>query len=106
MIREFIEGVTFAEFRALAARRGWTAEELAERFKGKCGGPAESDFYERPLTYFQRVLGHDSRTDEIVIPYRSVVEVYVNTTRLEPADPGKLVVRRRCACGCGSAAWA
>jgi hypothetical protein len=104
MIREFIEGVTFAEFRGLAARIGWTTEELAERFKGKFGGPAEGDFYERPLIYLQRVLAHDSTTEGIVIPYRCLIDAYVNATRLTPADPAS-VVKRRCACGCGSAAW-
>src|SRR5262245_50976052 len=104
-IREFVEGVTFGEFRQLAARRDWTAEELAERLKGQFGGPVESDFYERPLTYFQRVLAHDSTTEDIMIPYRCLIEAYVNATRFTPADPASNGVSRRCACGCGSAVW-
>ncbi len=104
-IREFVEGVTFREFRELAARVGWTAPKLAAELKGKFGGPVQSDFYERPLTYFDRVLSPDRHTEETVIPYRCVVELYMGTTRLNPAHRTNQIVTRRCACGCGSATW-
>jgi len=103
-IRELIEGVTFREFRELAIREGWTTQKLTDELKGKFGGPVHSDFYERPLRYFEQVLSPDRRKEEIVIPYLCIIELYIAVTRLEPTDRTKIVTRR-CACGCGSAVW-
>ena len=77
--------VTFKEFAALARRRGWTAQSLAERFRGRIGNPAE---------FFHRVLSN--KFDDSMIPFRSVIDFYdLAITGPQKAD------RLRCACGCG-----
>jgi hypothetical protein len=96
-VRELIEGVTQAEFRALANLLGWTADDLAQRFKGRFVGVT---------AYFEHLLRADRRTDDTVIPFRCVIELYITMTRRPLANVTEPIVIRRCACGCGSAAWA
>lgn len=78
--------VTFRDFAALAKRRGWTPEFLAEEFKGKIEGPSE---------FFHRVLS--GKQADVVIPYRSVLDFYHK--ELSPlVEQGDV---RLCVCGCG-----
>ena len=79
-------GVTFRDFATLAKRRGWTAEFLAEEFRGKIDGPSE---------FFHRVLL--GKCGEVVIPYRSVLDLYHK--ELSPLIEEKSV--RLCICDCG-----
>jgi hypothetical protein len=82
-IREFTEGVSFCAFRQLAARRGWSVAGvlalLARHGADDFGGPRSSPYYESPRRYLARVLdGRASRdTDELVIPYRGLIALYV-----------------------------
>ena len=101
MIREFVDGVTYREFRAMAARDGWTVERILEHVGPNAfGGPSASLAYEPPAVYLRRVLrrGH-TIDDDVVIPYRCLIQLYVEETRLERAIP---TGARRCSCGCGS----
>jgi hypothetical protein len=76
--------ITFKQF-ATAAGKHHTPESLAERFKGKI---------DRPLEFFHRVMNSPEQAS-LVIPYRSVVEMYDGITRgAESAQ------RKHCACGC------
>ena len=62
--------VTFRDFTALARRRGWTAEFLAEQFRGKIAEPSE---------IFHRVLSCEYKGENrggVVIPYHSVLDFY------------------------------
>ncbi len=78
--------VSFRDFSALAKRRGWTPEFLAENFRGKIDGPSE---------FFHRCLS--GKPDwSIVIPYRSVLDFYWR--ELSPLIEEKSV--RLCLCGC------
>jgi hypothetical protein len=100
-LREFREGVSFRDFRVIAAREGWTVDSILDHVgRGTFGGPAASPFYEPPTAYLARVLrkGH-AVDDDHVIPYRCLIALYVEATRLPKARPIPL---RRCACGCGS----
>jgi hypothetical protein len=104
-IREFTEGVSFCAFRQLAARRGWSVEGvlalLARHGADDFGGPRSSPYYESPRRYLARVLdGRASRdTDELVIPYRGLIALYVAARVHEgPRAPGDAVC-----CGCGRA---
>ena len=80
-------GITFKEFASLARSRGWTPEYLAQKFRGKIDGPSE---------FFHRVLS--GKPDwSVVIPYRSILELYWN--EMSPIlDENKSV--RVCLCGC------
>ena len=103
--REFEEGVTFREFRMIAARESWTVESILDAVgRGTFGGPASAYFYEPPNAYLGRVLrkGH-AADDDHVIPYRCLITLYVQATRLAKATARPL---RRCACGCGSPVFA
>jgi hypothetical protein len=95
--RELAEGVSFAKFAGLARRKEWSAEYLAEHFRGKFQTGNES--LER---WFERVLAdrlpNGKPTDGVVIPYRCVVEKFLQTVD-ELARDGKLAL---CVCGCGS----
>jgi hypothetical protein len=98
---EWREGVTFRQFRWLAVRYGWTAEQLVERVgAGAFGGPRSSPYYETPAVYLARVLrkGH-AIDDETVIPYSCLIRLYVNETT--PRAVGRDGIRR-CRCGCGT----
>lgn len=100
-LREFREGVSYRDFRLIAAREGWTVESMLERVgRGTFGGPASSPFYESPAAYLTRVLRRSHAIDDDrIIPYRCLIALYVEATRLPKAHP---VTLRRCACGCGS----
>jgi hypothetical protein len=101
--QEWTEGVTFKAFRGLALRSGWTPDAvaalLAARGANGWSGPRSSPYYEAPGAYLHRVLrrGH-TIDDDVVIPYRSLIALYVEATT--PGVVGDDV--RRCACGCGS----
>ncbi len=78
--------VTFRDFAALAKRRGWTPEYLAERFKGIIESPSE---------FFHRCLS--GKPDwNTVIPYKSVLDFYWR--ELSPLIEEKAV--RFCICRC------
>lgn len=83
--------VTFRDFSALAKRRGWTPEFLAEEFRGKIEEPSE--FFHRVLSC--RYKGEDRSW--VVIPYRSVLEFYHK--ELSPLIAEGNV--RLCECKCG-----
>jgi hypothetical protein len=102
MIREFVDGVTFREFRAVAEREGWTVADILDRIGPSAfGGPSTSWFYESPTAYLTRVLRRGHTVDnDTVIPYRCLLQLYVEATRYSRAIPQAI---RRCACGCGSA---
>ena len=78
--------VTFRDFAALAKRRGWTPEYLAERFKGIIESPSE---------FFHRCLSGKPEWS-IVIPYKSALDFYWR--ELSPLIEEKAV--RFCICGC------
>jgi len=100
-IREFREGVTFREFRTAATRHGWTVESILDRVGPNAfGGPVTSRYYESPRTYVTRVLRRGHTVDDAyVIPYRCLIGLYVEATRLPRAIRD---ATRRCACRCGS----
>ena len=78
--------VTFRDFSVLAQRRSWTAQFLAEEFRGKIDEPSE---------FFHRCL--NGKPDlSIVIPYKSVLDFYWR--ELSPLIEEKAV--RLCICGC------
>jgi hypothetical protein len=79
--------VTFADFAALARRRGWSVAFLTERFRGQI---------EQPQDFFTRVM--QGQYAAVVIPYNSVLAFY----RQERGLLGTDHTGRRCACGCGS----
>jgi len=82
--------VTFRDFAALAKRRGWTPEFLAEEFRGKIEGPSE---------FFHRVLSCKYNGEDrswVVIPYASVLVLYLQ--EISPFVEDKSV--RLCICGC------
>ncbi len=88
--------VTFDEFSKLAQRRGWTVQYLAERFRGVIDEPSE---------FFNRVLNCRHQGEyrgDLVIPYRSVVEMYQCEVTLQQQEAGH---ERFCACGCGARVW-
>jgi hypothetical protein len=78
--------VTYGQFAALAKAQGWTAQFLAEKFRGSLEKPAE---------FFHRVL--DPKNGDLVIPYRSVMDFYRASVQSAAGDPAV----KRCACGCG-----
>jgi hypothetical protein len=90
--RELIEGVSFAKFAALARRKEWSAEYLAESLRGKFEVKGET--FEH---YFDRVL-RGNPSSEVVIPFRSMIAKFVAAVE-ELARDGKL---KLCPCGCGS----
>ena len=80
--------VTFGDFAALARRRGWTKEFLAERFHGRI---------DEPRKFFEAVWqGQYAAT---VIPFNSVLGFYKRELGLHRMESGR---DRRCACGCGA----
>jgi len=83
--------VTFRDFASLAKRKGWTAEFLAEEFRGKIEEP--SDFFHRVLSC--KYKGEDRSS--VVIPYLSVLEFY--NRELSPLIVEGTV--RLCECKCG-----
>jgi len=83
--------VSFKDFGVLAQRRGWTAEFLAEEFRGKIEEPSE---------FFHRVLSCKYKGEDrswIILPYRSVLEFYHR--ELSPLIAEGNV--RLCECKCG-----
>jgi hypothetical protein len=79
--------VTFGDFAALARRRGWSKEFLAERFQGRI---------DEPRKFFEAVWqGQYAAT---VIPFNSVLAFY----RQERGLLGMDHTGRRCQCGCGA----
>jgi len=85
-----IAEVRFKEFAVFARRRGLSAEDLAERFRGRV---------ERPGEFFHRVLAGSH--PETLVPYQSVIDFF------HAANHGALPCSRArsCACGCGSPAF-
>lgn len=83
--------VTFRDFAELARRREWTVEFLAERFQG---------WIEAPRDFFCRVM--QGQHADVVIPYRSVLDLYQQELAFEQAETGR---ERRCFCGCGQRVW-
>lgn len=89
---ELVEGCSYGKFASLARRKEWSAEYLAETFRGKLEARDE------PLPhYFRRVLACDP-SPEVVIPYGSVIEKFLTAVE-ELARDQKLAL---CRCGCGS----
>jgi hypothetical protein len=82
--RQTVTTVSFKEFAALARRRSWTSQALADRFRGRIDSPAD---------FFARVLS--GKFPDNLIPYRSVLEFYTSAQTAEPSGG-----RRECACGC------
>jgi hypothetical protein len=81
-----MDQVTFTDFTKLAARRHWTPESLAKRFRGVIENPSE---------LFHRVF--ESKNAAAIIPYRSVIAFYSQ----ELSSHNVLVTKHRlCACGC------
>ena len=78
--------IAFKNFVLVAHRRAWTAQSLADRFRGRIENPAE---------FFHRVL--DGKSPDAIIPYRSVIEFFFAAAQENPA-PGNT---QACACGCG-----
>jgi len=85
MNNQYEEEVTFREFAAMAKRRGWSPEFLADEFRGKVDTPSE---------FCHRVLG--GKYGNTVIPYQSVLDLYHK--ELSPLMAGETV--RLCVCGC------
>jgi len=81
-------GISFGDFAALARRRGWTLDFLAERFRERI---------ERPREFFERVL--QGRYADVVIPFNSVLAFYCQELGLHQLATR---IERRCACGCGA----
>lgn len=81
--RPRVPAITFADFAALAKRRGWTLDFLAERFRGQIDDPQGA------RGYFARVL--DRRHADVVIAHNSVLAFCLE----------RLGTDRVCACGCG-----
>ena len=90
--RELVEGLSYAKFAALAKRKEWSAEYLAENLRGRFEVKGET--FEH---YFERVL-HCDPSPETVIPFRSVIVGFLAAVG-ELAQDGEL---KLCPCGCGS----
>ncbi len=91
-VRELVDGVSYAKFAALAKRKDWSAEYLAEQLRGKFEVRGET--FEH---YFERVLRCEPSPD-VAIPFRSAIAKFLAAVG-ELARDGKLGL---CACGCGS----
>jgi hypothetical protein len=78
--------ITFSDFAKLAKKKGWSAEFLAEKFKGQI---------ERPSEFFHRCLSGSPSAD-VVIPYRSVIDFYHQEANPLVKEPST----RLCLCGC------
>jgi hypothetical protein len=78
--------ITCGDFAKLAKKKGWSAEFLAERFKG---------LIEKPSEFFHRCLSGSSSAD-VVIPYRSVINFYHQEANPFVREP----FTRLCLCGC------
>jgi hypothetical protein len=78
--------VTFKDFAKLAKQKGWSAEFLADKFRGKIEGPSE---------FFHRCLKCNPSPD-VIVPYKSVIEFYFR--ELNPVVRDASV--RVCVCGC------
>jgi hypothetical protein len=104
MIREFLDGVSFREFRAMASAYTWSVDRILEHIGPHAfGGPSTSPYYESPTAYLTRVLRPAHAVDDdLVIPYRCLIQLYVEQTRLPRATRSD---SRRCRCGCGSPVW-
>lgn len=76
---------SFNDFASLSRQRAWTAQSLADRFRGKIENPAE---------FFHRVL--EGKSPDSPIPYRSVIEFFAASQEI--AAQGNAPA---CACGCG-----
>jgi len=82
--RPKVQLVTFKQLAQLAGERGWTVQNLAERFRGRI---------ENPSDFFTCVLS--GKFPDTIIPYRSVLDFFVVAQAVTPDD------RAACACGCG-----
>jgi len=94
--RVVLPEITFRDFSALAKRRGWTPEFLAERFRG---------IIEEPRDFFGRVGNckwHGEYRGEVVIPFRSVLRLYSQEMAFQQQEKRR---ERFCACGCGNRVW-
>ena len=80
--------LTFAQFRALAKRQGWTVDILAAFAKGELDEPKRT---------VERIL--KTGPADTVIPYTCLVELYQRATAT-PAE-GKPTGKGYCADGCG-----
>jgi hypothetical protein len=78
--------ITFAQFRHIAKRQGWTVDSLAAIVKGELDEPKRT---------IERIL--KTGPAETVIPYICLIQLYEKATVIAQALPGE----RRCACGCG-----
>jgi hypothetical protein len=63
--REFVEGISYAKFAALAKQMQWSIGHLAESLRGTF--EVEGETFEH---YFERVL-HGDPSAEVVIPFRA-----------------------------------
>lgn len=77
--------LTFRQFTELARRRNFSAQSLAQRFRGRIQEPSE---------FFSRVLS--GKFPNTAIPYRSVIDFYLAAQAVAPTDG-----RPTCVCGCG-----
>lgn len=95
--------VTFKDFRDLAERKKWDIGYLTDLFTRKIDDPRE--FFERVLScsaYNSKTQRREDRSG-VVIPYRSVLELYFQTLRSEMDKAVPLRGQRTCPCGCGLA---
>ena len=85
--------VTFKDFSELARRRGWTVQFFAERFRG---------IIEESTEFFTRVLTcryQGEYRGDVVIPYRSVIDLYRIDLTFHQQETGH---ERFCARACGN----
>jgi len=78
------EGISFAEFASQARAAGYEVNSLVDLFRGKI---------EDPRDLFTRAF--QSKHEEMVVPYRSVLEFYHRLLRVAEKN------ERACQCGCG-----
>lgn len=83
--------ITFGAFAALARKRGWTLDDLTDRFRGRIDNPRE---------FFGRVL--QGQHADAVITFNSVIAFYQQERGfLRVVEPNG----RTCRCGCGAAVF-
>jgi len=99
--REFIYGIEYFKFAALAKKLRLTAQELAGVFRGKFETTMRDTSVlaggESMEHYFNRIL-HGEPNWEVMIPFVSVITFFLKNVQLL-RDDGKISL---CPCGCGS----